>query len=191
MQLENHEGGKKYVSVLADGKFHKNVPEGTEGAVVRTYEDKDKNEHTKTELVFDSVSGVITKISFEDGKLGKNLLIEIDGDGVIQLSTTSNFGENLMKKIPNIDFSEAVKLVPFSFEDGGKTRKGMTVYQNETKVESHYYDSEKKENINGIPEVDGDTSKFDSDDWKMHFMKVRKFLVGEVEKVISNNGWSF
>lgn len=191
MKTEKFEGGKKYVSILSDGKFHQSVPEGTEGAVTRTYEDKDKVEHTKTELVFDSVSGMITKISFEDGEFGKNLLIEIDGDGIVQLNTASNFGEDLMKKIPNINLKEEVKLVPFSFEDNGKSKKGVTVYQNEVKIDSHYYDLEKKISCNGIPETEGDTKKFDSDDWKMHFMRVRKFLIGEVEKIIKDNFGGF
>lgn len=191
MKTETHEGGKKYVSVLSDGKFHQSVPDGTEGAITRTYEDRDGVEQSKTELVFDSVSGVITKIGFVDGEYGKNLLIEIDNDGIVQFGTSSNFGEDIMKKIPNIDFSKEVKLVPFSFEDKGKTRKGVTVYQGETKIDSHYYDAEKKESCNGIPETEGDIKKFDADDWKMYFMKVRKFLVSEVEKVISSNGWLF
>lgn len=183
MQLNNTEtSGKKFLSILADGKFHQTVADGTEGAVVREYEDKDGKEQSKTELVFGEVEGLITEISFDESDYGKNLIIEIDGEGEIKIGTASNFGEDLLKKIPSIDKSKPVKLVPYSFtDDKGKTRKGVTVYQDDKKVENYYYDSVNKKAINGIPQAEGDTSKFDKDDWKMYFMKVRKFLINQVE----------
>ena len=192
MQLNKFEGSKKYVTVLADGKFHQNVPEGTEGAVIRTYEDKDGVEQKKTELVFDSVDGVITKLSFEDGDYGKSLNIELDGDGVISLATSSNFGEDFMKKLPNIDLSKSVNIAPFAFEDDKKKmRKGVSITQDGNKIESAYYNKDTKEAVGGIPEIKEDTTKWSSDDWKMHFMTVRKFLIGEVEKIITKAGFGF
>lgn len=185
MQLEKYEGGKKYITVLADGKFHQVVPEGTEGAVKREIKDKQTGEviSIKNELVFDSVTGKITKLSFEDSEYGKSIQVELDGEGILSLGTATNFGEDLMKKLPAIDFSKSVKIVPFSFEAEGKTKRGTTVYQDEQKIDSFYWDKEAKANANGIPEVEGDSKKFDADDWKMHFMKVRKFLVAQVEKL--------
>lgn len=182
MKTNNSVGSdKKYLSILSDGKFHQTVDEGTEGAVVRTYKDKSEVEHTKTELVFTDVTGIITKVSFEDGEFGKSLQIEIDGDGIISVGTASNFGEDLMKKLPAIDLKQEVKIAPYSFKDDkGKTRRGVTVYQNDAKVENYYKDSTTKEIINGMPEP-GDTSKFDSDDWKLYFMQVRKFLIQQVQ----------
>lgn len=186
MELNKREGGdKKFIVVLADGKFHQTVPEGTEGAVVRTYEDSEGVEQSKTELVFDGIKGVITSISFDDGQFGKSLQLEIDNEGIISIVTASNFGEDLMKKLPNIKLDEPVKLVPYSFIPKGETKskKGVTVYQNDVKVDSFYWDKEAEKSVNSIPEVEGDASKFDSDDWKMHFMVVRKFLIKEVEKL--------
>ena len=89
-----------------------------------------------------------------------------------------------MKKLPAINLSQPVKLIPYSFEDEkGKSKKGVTVYQGENKIDSYYWDKMEKKSINGMPEPEGDTSKFDSDDWKMHFMVVRKFLIKEVENL--------
>lgn len=178
--------GKKFLTILADGKFHQTVPEGTEGSVVRTYEDREGVEKSKTEIVTDFVSGKITKMSFETGDFGTNLNIELDGDGVVSAGTSSSFGEDIMKKIPKIDLSKEVKIVPYSFEDNGKNLKGVTIYQDGEKVYSHYFDPETKKSINGIPEPEGDTKKFSSDDWKVYFITVRKFLIKEVEKVINS-----
>ena len=111
--------------------------------------------------------------------------MEFDNDGIVSLGTSSSFGEDLMKKLIGLDFSLPVRLVPYSFTtDKGKNKRGITVYQVNTKVDSFYFDPMKKVSTNGIPETEGDTTKFDADDWKMHFMKVRKFLVGEVEKLL-------
>lgn len=182
-KTNNNTGVRKFITVLADGKFHQSVPEGTEGAVIRKYKDKDDVEHSKTELVFDEVSGIITHISFKEGDYGKSLEVQLDGDGVISVSTLSNFGEDLMKKLPALDLTKPVRLVPYAFaDDKGKNRRGTTVYQDDQKVYS-FYSTKDNQPQNGIPAPEGDVEGFDSDDWKMHFMKVRKFLVGEVEKL--------
>lgn len=184
MELKKSEhSDKKFITVLADGKFHQTVAEGTNGAVVRTYEDSKGVEQSKNELVFDEVTGTITSISFEDGEFGKSIQLKIDGEGIISMNTASSFGEDLMKKLPNVKLDEVVKLVPYSFIPKGETKskKGVTIYQNNVKVDNFYWDKASEKTINGIPEVEGDASKFDSDDWKMHFMVVRKFLIKQVE----------
>jgi len=187
MQLNNTTNNKKFVTILSDGKFHQSVEEGTPGSVVREYEDSKGNKGRKTEFVFSEASGKITNIKFEDGEYGKNLQIEIDGNGIISLGTSSSFGEDFMKKLPNIDLGDNILLKPYSFEDDkGKNRKGISIYQNGDKVENYYYDLVAKKNYNGIPETEGDTKKFSKEDWTMHFMIVRKFLIKEVEKIVGN-----
>lgn len=182
--MKNKGGNKKYLSVLSDGKFHQTVQEGTPNSIKREYEDKDGGKHTKIELVFDEISGKITDVSFEDGDFGKNLRVELDKEGIMSLGTSSNFGEDLMKKLVGMNPSLVYRFVPYAFTaENGKMKKGMTVYQGETKIESFYWNPMTKQPTNGIPVPEGDTSTFDSDDWKMHFMKVRKFLIGEVSRV--------
>ena len=192
MQIENkgNNTDKTFLTILADGKFHQEVEVGTEGAITRTYEDKEGVEQSKTELVHDSVKGIITAVEFHDGVFGKNLNITIDNDGIISMGTASNFGEDMMKKLPAIDFTKEVTITPYAFIPKGEenSKKGVTVYQGGVKVQSHYskefpVDSKKYVTINGMPEVEGDTKSFDSDDWKMHFMVVRKFLIKEIEKL--------
>lgn len=178
----NNHDARKFITILADGKFHESVEDGTPGSVVREYEDSKTGEmKQKVELVHESVSGIITNVSFHDGEFGKSIQIELDGDGVVSVGVTSTFGEDFMKKLPAIKLDKEVKLTPYSFEAEGKTRKGITVYQDGEKVESFYYDKEAKKAINGLPQPEGDTAKYDSEDWKMHFMVVRKFLIKQVE----------
>jgi len=176
----------RYIGVLADGKFHESVDEGTEGAVLREYETSKGEKGQKHELVYSKLEGMITDIKFEDGEFGEQILTTFsDGETsvIVALNTSSNFGEDFLKKLPKINFAEKVKLVPYSFEDEhGKNRRGVTVYQNDEKVQSFFFDGEKS--TNGYPAPEGDKEKYDSDDWKVFYIKARKFLVSYAKETV-------
>ncbi len=174
---------REFYTVLSDGKFHRTVAQGTEGAVERKYEDKDGVEQVKHELIYTELEGNITNIEFVDGEFGTNLHIELDEEGILSFGTSSSFGEDLMKKIPAIDLTKPVTFVPYSFEDAGKSRKGVTVIQDgDVKVKSYYRKDDK--DVNGMPSPEGDTAKYKSDDWKLYFLQVRKFLTKEITAII-------
>lgn len=186
MIIENEKkSDKTFLTILADGKFHEQVSEGTQGAVAREYEDENDEKKIKYELVHDSVKGIITSVSVVEGFKGlKNLNIEIDSE-IISTGVKGQFGEDLLKKLPSIDFTKEVTLTPYSFIPKGEdvVKKGVTVYQDGVKVESFYWDKETKTEKNGVPAPVGDTSAFDSDDWTNHFNVVRKFMLKEIEKL--------
>ena len=180
----NKKSDKTFLTILADGKFHEQVEEGREGAVAREYEDENDEKKVKYELVHDSVKGIITSVSVVEGFKGlKNLNIEIDSE-VISTGVKGQYGEDLLKKLPALDFSKEVTLTPYSFIPKGEdtVKKGLTIYQDGIKVESFYWDKETKTEKNGVPTV-GDSSAFDSDDWTNHFNVVRKFMIKEIEKL--------
>lgn len=177
---------EKYLNILSDGTMRMSVPEGTEGAVTRTYETSDGKTGTKTELVLTELSGRISKVNFYDGAYGKLLQVTItDGDEeplTLSIGCESNFGEDLMKKLPAIDLEKPVILIPYSFEDDkGKKRRGITVKQDEIKIENFYYDKETKKNKFGYP-TPKITKKMDKDKWKLHFMEARMFLIEDITK---------
>ena len=175
---------KKFISVLGStGDFRMSVPEGTEGAVRREYESSDGKTGVKFEHVFKSVGGKIVGAEFFEGDYGKNLILTFDfEDGTeniaVSLGTNSPYGEDVMKKLPNIDMNEHVVFSPYAFEDEkGKTRKGISITQGDEKIKNAFYDGEK--NLLDYPEVEGEN--LDKDDWKIYFTQCRKFLVGYVE----------
>lgn len=170
-----------YVSILgSDATFRKVVPEGTPGSVVREYETSDGKKGTKTELVFNELSGKITNIEMHEGNFGNNLQVtfsDTDGDVTLSIGTNTSFGEDFMKKLPALNLDVEIVAKPYNFtDDRGKTMKGITLLQNETKVENFFWDKEKKEGINGLPKPKGDTSKFTKDKWKIYFTEVKIFL---------------
>ena len=188
----NTKEDKTYASILSDGKIHITCPEGTEGGVWRTYKTSDGTEGKKFELQYNDIIGKITSLNFRDGEYGSQLQVTIsDGKGkpvVLSLGTSSNYAEDCLKKLPNVDMSRAVKIVPFNFKDDkGKSKRGVTIWQHNPKtkknekIQNYFYDAEKKKNINGFPEPvpkKGKTTKdFTKDQWKSYFSTVREFLV--------------
>ncbi len=183
-----------YASVLADGLIHVTVPEGTEGAQTRKYKTSDGKEGSKQELVYKDLIGKITKVNFYEGDFGRSIQVTIvDGEDkpvVLSLSTNSNYGEDIMKKLLNVDLDRHVKIVPYSFvDDKKKSKKGITIWQQnpETnkneKIENYFYDTEKKKTINGFPEPKKLKKPLSKDQWKLYFGEVREFLV---EKIIEH-----
>lgn len=180
-------------SVLSDGKFHQTVPETTEGAVKRDYELKDGTKGSKWELIAQSISGRIANVGIYEGDFGKQVQIDL-GSGKelisIYLSTLSPFGEDFMKKLPNIDMEKDVRIVPYAFEDEAtkKKRRGLTIYQDkdgeDIKVQDFYHkkDGEKSAAVNGYPEVPAESKEWDSEDWKLYFATARKFMLEQMKK---------
>lgn len=174
------------MSILSDGLFHQTVADGTEGAVVREYETSDGKTGKKTELTFDTLTGMITDIFFFEGEFSNTLHIIVD-DVEMSLNVASAFGEDMLKKLPNVDMSKEVVLKPFSFvDDRGKNRKGITIMQDDVKVRNYFYDEEKKEAIHGVEEIKlpkkDKKGTISSDAWKIYFAQVRQFLVEYAEE---------
>lgn len=183
-----------FASVLADGLIHVNAPEGTEGAKVRKYKTSDGKEGSKTELVYTELIGKITSIDFYEGDYGRQLQVTItDGEDtpvVLSLSTNSPYGEDLMKKLINVDLERNVKIVPYSFvDDKKKNKKGITVWQKNLttgkteKLTNYFYDPVNNKNVNGYPEPKNKGKKaLSKDQWKIYFAEAREFLVEEIKK---------
>ena len=182
---------KKYVNILgSDGSLRITVDESTPGAKRREYETSDGKTGVKYELVFKSISGLVKDISFYDGDYGKNILMDFDNDGEIltlTINSASNFGEDLMKKLPNMDFAQRVTITPYAFDDEkGKTRKGLTINNKGDKIQNFFYDVVAKKNINNYPDPKpnkGD-KPYSKDDWKIYFIETRKFLTEYTEENI-------
>lgn len=184
---------KKIINVLGStGDFRMTVPEGTEGAKKREYETSDGKTGSKWELAFKSIGGKIVDVSFYEGDYGKNIMVTFDFEDESEHVTASfgcntPFGEDVMKKLPNINLNEWVVFTPFSFtDDKGKDRKGVSITQGDTKIQNFFTEVKTDKsgkntykNLHGYPEPTGEES--DADDWKIYFLTVRKFLVKYVE----------
>ena len=191
MGLNQKSASGVFVSIVK-GDFRQTVSEDTEGAVKREYEDKNKNKKTKHELVFGSVDGMIEGVKFKDTDFGTMLIITLDGVN-ISIGTSSNYFQDLAKKLPNIDFTESVSLAPFDFiGNNGKRVVGISITQNDEKLKNFYYDGEK--NLNDFPEypkdapIKGDKSLKAKNFWTIHFLGVEEFLTEKVMELAKEKG---
>lgn len=198
MALKNTDTGRMdtiFASVLADGKIHVGATEHTEGAVKREYETSDGKSGEKWELLYTELSGTIEKVSFFEGNYGKNLQIVVRDDEdesakpiTLSIPTESNFGEDVMKKLPNINQKKVVTFAPYSFlDDKGKRKRGVTVTQESKKgevekIQNFYYDAKIKEVANGYPEVPKPKKgkALTKSDWRKYFGNAREFLIEDL-----------
>lgn len=190
MGVKNTKFDGSYATIGADGEIRIPAQPNEPGAVLRQYETTDGKTGEKWEKVYTEISGKITGINFFDGNFGKVLNLIID-DGSekfsLSVSTQSTFAEDLMKKLPNVDFAQEVLIKPYSFVDktNNKSKKGCSVIQGENKIASFFtkeVDGGKYEVCNDYPAVPSQT--MDKEDWKIYFLQARKFLVGFIEQNI-------
>jgi len=179
---------KNYVSILAsDGTFRLSVPEGTPGEVKREWE-VDGKKGTKNEIVYKSLTGKISGVSFVTADFGKLLqvtLLDEEGELTISTSASNNFATDLMKKLPSLDLSQEYKFKPYSFEDDkGKTLKGVSITLGEEKMKNFFYDG--TENTNGFPSPKDGGKGFTKNKWKAYFGEVEDFLIEYTEKNFQN-----
>lgn len=157
-----------------------------EGAVKRTWEDSDGNTKSKWEFREKDITGLITGLEFRDGNFWENLYIELTNQAEeickIQIPTDSDYFRSFASQLKNIDLTEEVVFNSYDFTwEDGKRRRGMSLQQDGKKVQSYYYDPDKKASINGMPSVDKKEAKtYDKDDWKVFYLGVKKFLKKEV-----------
>ncbi|MBN2617182.1 MAG: hypothetical protein JXR64_02580 [Spirochaetales bacterium] len=164
---------------IIEGRLKTPASKDNPNAVNRTGTVGDK-EYNKWELNIDSLDGMITNVFIKDQDFGRilNIIIE-DGDEhmTLQTSLESNYASDFLRKAMNIDYTKKVELRSYSLEtESGKTRSGFSIKQDGEKITNYYYNPVTKENVNGMPDPEKDGRHMDKDDWKMYFIKVRKFL---------------
>lgn len=184
----------KFAKILVDGKFHIECDENEEGATKRTVEAKTPGEVDKhyTEQLFDELAGNITSIEIKDGDYGRVLYISVDNEIVITAGVSGSFGQDLLKKIPNIEINKEVVFTPYSFtaKDTGKSIKGVTIMQEGNKLSSFFQEGTGKDtkNLHGYPEVAKSKKPNPSEKtawkkfWNKYFEEVEDFLVAYISK---------
>jgi len=178
MPLLKPKTNRNYVRVLSDGSIRRKVSPDTEGAELRKWKLADGTMGETWELVYENIEGRIKKVWFSDTQFGPQVnatFTDGEDDVTLTINLQSRFADDFMKKLPSVDFSQPVALVPYSFEDDkGKRRTGITFYQDDDKLTNYFYDYDEKMAIRGFPEPAGDEET--TDDWKIYFLSVRKFL---------------
>jgi hypothetical protein len=187
--LNSSEVENIYLSIV-QGKISEKVGEGAPGAVRREWEAGGKK-GVKWEKIYEDMQGFIEEVSFyegeHDGRKFVQLQLKFDKQAngmhpVLAMGTTTKYAEDVMKKLPLIDFGMEVKIRPFNFIDPVKDKPvtGVSIYQQdgmgkfEKKIGNFFYDTEGKKAKNGM--VEPTDEEKDNSDWEMYYKKVNRFL---------------
>jgi hypothetical protein len=193
-KLEQNQTDRIYLSIV-QGSLRQVVPEGTPDAVVRKWEAGGQT-GIKHELVHRAITGKIVGVSFYEGETGgrkfQNINLSFDADEgkktpVISTGTGTRYCRDILKKLPNIDFNEEVKIRPFAFTPEGEDKEviGVEILQRDgrgefaKKIQSYFHkkDGDKTISINGYPTPEGKTEDYTQEDWQIFGNQVKKFLV--------------
>ena len=173
MGLEKN-NSKIFASIISEKPFIRVKTEETNPEAIKREYEVDGKAGVKYELAYDNLSGYIKDIQIYKGDFGKQLQVTVD-DIVLSVPLGTGFADDLLKKLPAVNLSEPVNLVPYNFEDEKRRpRKGITVYQGEEKINNFFWDGEKS--LYDYPDFPDNYESFDSEDWKEYFIKVSKFL---------------
>lgn len=179
---------KQYYSVY-DGSFRTRVREGTPEALERV----NKKGVQVFEKEVKALFGYIEDVSIEDSDFGKQVKITLDknDDGknpVLTFGVESKDGRDVLRKLPSIDYSKEVRIMPYRFtpEDSDKEVSGISFTQQDeegkytVKIENHFFDNEKKEYLHGFPTIDWDSSS--ESEQKIYKIQRDDFLVRYAEE---------
>lgn len=178
---QSAETGKIFLHIK-EGSFRQKAEEGAPGAIKREYVNPQTNEKgCSYEYAFKSWEGKIQSVGIKELDFGR--ILEIDmGDAIISIPVDKPYFTDIASKLPAVDMTKEVILSPYNFEADGKRRTGVTVMQGKDKIKSYFYDG--KKNLHGMPSMEAENP--DSDDWKMYFMGVRKFLIKYIQEEMGN-----
>lgn len=142
-------------------------------------------------LEHDYISGIIENIFYkEDPQYGNSFEIVISDvvdEYQLSFAEDSRYWFDFMKKLPNVDLKNQVKISAYDFVNKeGKRVAGCGVEQNGQKITS-YYEVKGKDGkwqlLHSFPVSEGVDFK-DKDETKMYFIKVKKFLRKQFEDLI-------
>jgi hypothetical protein len=147
-------------------------------------------------LEHDYVSGVIENIFYKEDKQYGNSFEVVMRDGVelyqISFSEESRFCADFLKKLPNVNLSNELKITAYDFTNQeGKHVAGVSLEQDGTKITSFYDKKHEKDGkvtwelLHGFPKSEGVDFK-DKDETKIYFIQVKKFLRSEFSRLFSD-----
>lgn len=147
-------GGNTVYWNIFSGKFARKSNEGEAGAVART----NKNNVKVWEKHEQGLRGLIKDIYMKDSDFGEQLVIHLEPASgwkyMINIPKESRYYGSFLERLPRIHLDEPVEIKPYNFKDDkDKTVSGISVYQDDTKLESAYKEKDGKawKYLHGFP----------------------------------------
>jgi hypothetical protein len=137
---------------IADGKIVRRFKEKTNNTAERTITKGPNAGKVVHEEKYAFVEGHITDIQTRTSEYGKTWNVTIDdGDEsyILQMDYSGGYSSAFLKALPNVDFSQPVKLSPKMTIEGDKKKTTLFVNQGGTACKHAFT----KDNPNGLPQM--------------------------------------
>lgn len=203
--IETKKDTNKVFLKIIEGTLKQSVKEGTLGAEARSWQAGGKS-GVAHEITFPAAFGKITNVSFFDGEYeGKkfktlNITLDENEDGktpVIGVGVTTKYAQDIMKKLPNVNFEEEVRIRPYSYVPEGEEKNvvGVEITQRDkegkfTKKCDNYFiknvfkdGQERWLPTNGYPERNKPWSEQTEAEREIYKITAKSFLIEHTEKI--------
>lgn len=196
-----------YLKII-EGSLRQSVREGTPDAITREWQ-AGGNSGVSHEIVHKAAYGKITDIDFYEGeKDGRkftslNITLDENEEGktpVITVSVGTKYAQDIMKKLPAINFEEEVRIRPFSFQPEGEDKNvvGVEITQRDRdgnftkKIDNHFIVKKVVDGIerwlpvNGFPERTSPYNDQTDEEREIYKIQCRMFLIKNTKKLIAD-----
>jgi hypothetical protein len=184
---------KQYFQTYS-GAFRTRVSEDNPEAISRILQKGPNEGRVVYEREVKALFGTIENVAVEThSEYGKRLVITLDKNDegkhpVLSFGVESKDGRDVLKKLPAIDFSKEVRIMPYRFtpEDRNDEISGISIFHADdegkftVKVENYFFDPVKKEHTHGYPTIDWDNSS--ESEQKIYKIQRDEFLVKYAEE---------
>jgi len=182
MSREEKGTSKKQYYMVFDGTFRTKVDQDHPEAKARI----NKNDKQVFEKEVRALFGFIQNVYFEPSDYGEQLKIELDENEegkipVLSFGVESKDGRDVLRKLPGIDFTKEVRIMPYRFSPEDKEIAGISITQQDEaekftiKIENFFFDKAEKKYLYEFPIIDWDNAS--TSEQKIYKIKRDEYLV--------------
>lgn len=177
---------KKYLTV-AYGKLRIKAEPNEAGAVKREFEGR-----SSWAFEYSAIEGVITSIYYKESKeFGNSYEVTInDGEELynISLREDSRYCQDFLCKLPNLNFSQPLKITPYSMEvENNKIIHGISIRQDNVKIQNAFVEYDKDHDNKRIYKLGYPEPKslnLSDKEYKIYLIEIQLFLSDYVKNKI-------
>lgn len=199
-RVEKDTNSNKMYLKIVDGSLRQKASEGHPEAIRRDWTAGGES-GTVWEIPSKAAFGIITDVSFYEGeKDGRkfttlNITLDENEDGKVPVLTAgidTKYAQEILKKLPNVDFENEVRIRPYSYlkEGDDKNTVGVEITQRGSdntfskKVNDYFYDWDKREVKHGYPKPPKEKEDMTSKDWRRYFEDANDFVIEYIKSKI-------